>query len=106
MYLLLISLFARRYMMSMPTLRQQLYSSLSESGDSSVREAMMNVMQATFVTQQSSDADVQSKSRQVFNTLFSHHFKEAVKVNSYTVTLRADIIQTCKTRNETEYGME
>ena len=78
MYLLLISLFARRYMMSMPTLRQQLYSSLSESGDSSVREAMMNVMQAAFVTQQSSDAD---EGQQVFNTLFSHHFKEAVKVN-------------------------
>lgn len=69
---------ACRYMMSLPIFKQQLYSSVSES---SLREAMMNVMQATFVTQQSPDADVQSKGQQFFNTLFPRYFKETVKVS-------------------------
>lgn len=81
--------------MSLPTLKQQIYDSLSEFEDSAVREAMMNVMQATFVTLQSApilDADILSKGQQIFDTLFSRYFKETMRVK----TVRVSIIMLSK----------
>jgi hypothetical protein len=61
-------LFVSSDVMSLPTLEQS---------DDPLREAMMNVMLVTFVIMKSSE----SKGQQVFNDLFSRHFKVSAKVS-------------------------
>ncbi len=60
--------------MSLPTLKQYIYSCMDST---TLVEAMLNVMQATFVTLQSApalDRDILLKSQQTFFTLFSRYF--------------------------------
>ena len=74
--------------MSLSVLRQSIYYSLCMpevvAADNSVlMEAMLNLMQATFVTLQSGpslDEETLFKGRQTFHTLFTRYFKESAEV--------------------------
>ncbi len=77
--------------LSLPTLKQFIYISLSAclpeqvaTDSSALMEAMMNVMQATCVTLQSSghtlDGDILYQGKQTFCALFSRYFKDTMLV--------------------------
>lgn len=75
--------------MSLSTLRQSIYYSLSmpsvmpTSESTVLMEAMLNLMQATCVTLQSSpclEEETLFKGQQTFHTLFTRYFKEVPEV--------------------------
>lgn len=76
--------------MTLSALRQNIYSSLyvseSTASDSNIKmEAMFNLIQATFVTLQSSpslsvDEETLLKGQRTFHTLFTRYFKETMEV--------------------------
>ena len=72
--------------MCLPMLKECIYQSFSpECGENGVLlEAMMNVMQATFVILQSVpelNEEALSKGQKIFSRLFTHFFMKAEKVN-------------------------
>lgn len=73
--------------MTLTTMKHNIYSSLCEpegntTNNSVLIEAKFNLMQATFVTLQSSSLDEETlfKGQATFHTLFTRYFKETVEV--------------------------
>ena len=72
--------------MSLPKLKDYIYRSFSPElgGNGAMLEAMMNVMQATFVVLQSVstlDEKILKMGHKIFHTLFTQSFKEKTQVN-------------------------
>ena len=68
----------------LPTLNQYIYLALEPDGGSRAVEARLNVMHATFLAIQTAsrlDEDSLIKGQLVFQTLFSRHFSEDLKVS-------------------------
>ena len=76
--------------MSLHNVIESIYFSLNPSECNKRMEAMMNIMQATFVVLQlvpSLDHDILSKGHQVFKALYMGYFSEDMKVTCTHIEL-------------------
>ena len=86
----------------LPNLKQCIYCSLGDpEGKMDTVEARLNLMQATFLTLQSSsdltqDEDTVSKAQDIFKILFTRHFNESIEAStSIVVTLIFSLSEIC-----------
>ena len=88
----LIYMYDRRDIMTLPTLKKHIYQALEPGCDDQTSphllliEAKLNVLHTTYLSLLSEpqlDEDIVLKGQQVFQTLFSRHFEENQEVHDY-----------------------